>query len=76
MSSSLASYTAACRAASETRLDEDSDALLELARNAGMLVMLDAQIGRETYHSVTGSLAALRRFAAGLKACQREVSAA
>jgi hypothetical protein len=76
MSSTLASCTVACRTASETPLDDDSDALVELARNAGMMVMLDAQIGRETYHSVTGSLVALRRFAASLKASQREAAAA
>jgi hypothetical protein len=37
--------------------------VLELARQAGMLVMLDGQIGRERYHSVTGSLASLEHFA-------------
>jgi hypothetical protein len=37
--------------------------IIEIAKKAGMLVMLDAQIGRETYHSVCGSLPALQRFA-------------
>jgi hypothetical protein len=33
-----------------------------MARAAGLTVLLDGQIGREKYESVTGSLAALRRF--------------
>ncbi|WP_432207382.1 hypothetical protein [Burkholderia pyrrocinia] len=45
----------------------DRQALLALARDAGMMVMLDAQIGRERYESVTGSLAALARFAQALQ---------
>lgn len=40
--------------------------VLELARQSGMLVMLDGQIGRERYQSVAGSLAALERFADAL----------
>jgi len=32
-----------------------------------MMVMLDAQIGRERYESVTGSLASLARFAQALQ---------
>ena len=43
------------------------DSVLDLAREAGMTVMLDACIGRERYHSVTGSCAALERFA---RACR------
>nr|WP_043288660.1 hypothetical protein [Paraburkholderia oxyphila] len=46
---------------------DDADALLALARSAGMLVMLDGQIGREKYQSVAGSLHALQRFAAALR---------
>ena len=42
---------------------DDSDALLELARTSGMLVLLDAQIGQQRYHSVAGSVASLVRFA-------------
>ncbi|BCZ84430.1 hypothetical protein [Paraburkholderia terrae] len=42
------------------------DAILSIARRAGMLVMLDGRIGRETYHSVTGSLSSLHRFVADL----------
>ena len=43
------------------------DELLALAREAGMLVTLDGQIGRETYQSVTGSLASFERFAQALR---------
>ncbi|MEM5365839.1 hypothetical protein V4C53_07305 [Paraburkholderia azotifigens] len=42
------------------------DAILSIARRAGMLVMLDGRIGRETYQSVTGSLSSLQRFVADL----------
>lgn len=35
---------------------------LEMARAAGFVVLLDGRIGRETYHSVTGSVLALERF--------------
>ncbi|AWV00252.1 hypothetical protein DM992_12420 [Burkholderia sp. JP2-270] len=45
----------------------DTQTLLALAREAGMMVMLDAQIGRERYESVTGSLASLARFAQALQ---------
>ncbi|AIO70877.1 hypothetical protein [Burkholderia oklahomensis] len=44
-----------------------ADALLALARKAGMLVTLDGQIGRERYQSVAGSLASLMRFASALE---------
>jgi hypothetical protein len=37
--------------------------LIELARESGMAVLLDGKIGREEYVSVSGSLAALARFA-------------
>ena len=37
--------------------------LIELARESGMAVLLDGRIGREEYVSVSGSLAALARFA-------------
>lgn len=40
----------------------DTVALVALARDAGMLVTLDGQIGRERYESVTGSIATLARF--------------
>ncbi|WP_179404938.1 hypothetical protein [Burkholderia guangdongensis] len=48
--------------------DEELDALLALARQAGMLVTLDGQIGREKYQSVAGSVSALQRFVAALHA--------
>ena len=38
--------------------------LLEMARVAGLVVLLDARIGQQTYTTVTGSLAALERFEA------------
>ena len=37
--------------------------LLDRARQAGMAVMLDACIGRERFHSIAASAAALERFA-------------
>jgi hypothetical protein len=37
--------------------------LIELARESGMAVLLDARIGCQEYVSVSGSLAALERFA-------------
>ncbi len=46
---------------------------LEMARAAGFVILLDGKIGRETYHSVMGSLAALERFQA---LCGRNGSAA
>lgn len=36
--------------------------IIALAKAAGLMVMLQAVIGREEYHSVTGSLDALERF--------------
>ncbi|MGU7812168.1 hypothetical protein [Burkholderia sp. AW49-1] len=45
----------------------DTVALVALARDAGMLVILDGQIGRERYESVTGSIATLARFAQALR---------
>lgn len=45
----------------------EADTLLALAREAGMLVTLDGQIGREKYQSVAGSVASLQRFAAALR---------
>ncbi|MBY4871040.1 hypothetical protein DIE14_02620 [Burkholderia sp. Bp9017] len=44
----------------------DLDALLALARESGLLVTLDGQIGREKYQSVAGSVFALQRFATAL----------
>lgn len=45
----------------------DTQVLVTLARDAGMLVILDGQIGRERYESVTGSIATLARFAKALQ---------
>ena len=45
----------------------DSEALLTLARNAGMLVTLDGRIGREKCQSVAGSMLAFPRFSAALR---------
>jgi len=41
--------------------------ILELARNAGLLVTLDGQIGREKYQSVAGSLNSFLRFVDALR---------
>jgi len=45
----------------------DTQALAALARDAGMLVILDGQIGRERYESVTGLVATLARFVRALQ---------
>ncbi|HDR9481507.1 TPA: hypothetical protein QDC29_000112 [Burkholderia aenigmatica] len=54
------------------RPSDNIDTLLALAREAGLLVTLDGQIGREKYQSVAGSVLALQRFAAAL--CARAAS--
>lgn len=41
--------------------------ILELAREAGLLITLDGQIGREKYQSVAGSLSSFLRFVAALR---------
>jgi hypothetical protein len=46
--------------------------ILELARKSGMQVLLDAQIGQQSYHSVCGSLTALQRFADAVCAAKTE----
>ncbi|SDI33596.1 hypothetical protein [Paraburkholderia phenazinium] len=43
------------------------DQILALAHEAGMLITLDGQIGREKYQSIAGSLASFRRFAEALR---------
>ncbi|CAG9193997.1 hypothetical protein BCAR13_110082 [Paraburkholderia caribensis] len=40
-----------------------NDQLIKLARDAGLTVVLDGTIGTQHYHSVTGSIDALERFA-------------
>ncbi|HEX7907306.1 MAG TPA: hypothetical protein VF534_04340 [Paraburkholderia sp.] len=42
--------------------------IIEMARAAGLTVLLDGKIGREEYHSVSGSLPALRRFGEAFRA--------
>jgi len=37
--------------------------IIDMARESGMAVVLNARIGREEYHSVCGSLSALQKFA-------------
>jgi hypothetical protein len=37
--------------------------LIEMAKKSGMQVLLDAQIGSQSYHSVCGPLSSLQRFA-------------
>jgi hypothetical protein len=43
------------------------DQILALAHEAGMLITLDGQIGREKYQSIAGSLASFKRFAEALR---------
>lgn len=40
--------------------------ILDMARQSGMVVILEDNIGRERYQSVYGSLPALRRFVASV----------
>lgn len=47
--------------------DGEFDAIVELARRAGMLVTLDGQIGREKYQSIAGSLVSFRHFVETLR---------
>ncbi|KVT41255.1 hypothetical protein [Burkholderia ubonensis] len=69
-----ASAPAPATSAPELHDMPDTQALLALAREAGMLVTLDAQIGRVRYESVTGSIAALARFAQALQLATLEVA--
>jgi hypothetical protein len=52
--------------ADEARSDEMAT-LISLARDAGMLITLDGQIGREKYQSIAGSLTSLHCFAVKLQ---------
>ncbi|MGF6770259.1 hypothetical protein P3T18_002738 [Paraburkholderia sp. GAS199] len=45
--------------------------IIDMARQSGMAVVLDARIGREEYHSVCGSLAALQKFADAIRSTTR-----
>ncbi|MEA3122467.1 MAG: hypothetical protein QOH33_2045 [Paraburkholderia sp.] len=42
--------------------------IIDIATQAGLQVLLDARIGSQTYHSVSGSLPALQRFADAVRA--------
>ncbi|WP_118182935.1 hypothetical protein [Paraburkholderia phosphatilytica] len=48
--------------------------VLALSREAGMQIVLDARIGRQTYHSVRGTLTSLQRFADAVLAASRRDS--
>lgn len=48
--------------------------ILELARESGMLVLLDGRIGRQEYHSVHGSLQTLQRFAEAVLTASNDFS--
>jgi hypothetical protein len=54
----------------------DADHVLALARDAGLLITLDGQIGRQKYQSVAGSLTAFMRFVDALRENLIEGSAA
>ncbi|HWX12669.1 MAG TPA: hypothetical protein VNZ04_11850 [Trinickia sp.] len=42
--------------------------IIEMATQAGLQVLLNARIGSQTYHSISGSLPALQRFADAVRA--------
>ena len=42
--------------------------IFDMAARAGLQVLLDARIGNETYHSVSGSVVSLQRFADAIAA--------
>lgn len=50
--------------------------IITLARTSGLQILLDARIGRETYHSVSGSLSSLQRFADAIRAAVEDERAA
>jgi hypothetical protein len=50
--------------------------IVSIARTAGLQILLDARIGRETYHSVSGSLSSLQRFADAVCAARADEVAA
>jgi hypothetical protein len=57
-----------------TDTGDDINRILQLAREAGMLVTLDGQIGRQKYQSIAGSLNAFHRFAQALRAIATQPS--
>ncbi|XUW92735.1 hypothetical protein OH764_23395 [Burkholderia sp. M6-3] len=70
----------AANAPTESPLCDEPDAagdfnrILTLARDAGMLVTLDGQIGRQKYQSIAGSLQAFRRFVQALSDATAQAS--
>jgi hypothetical protein len=52
------------------------DAILALARESGLLITLDGQIGREKYQSIAGSLHAFKRFAEALCEAMDQIASA
>jgi hypothetical protein len=51
---------------------KEIEQIVQLAREAGLLVTLDGRIGRETYQSVAGSLASFLRFVDALRGALAE----
>ena len=51
------------------------EAIVQLARDAGLLVTLDGRIGSETYQSVAGSLTSFLRFVDALRGALAEKEA-
>ena len=51
------------------------EAIVQLARDAGLLVTLNGRIGRETYQSVAGSLTSFLRFVDALRGALAEKEA-
>ncbi|REE22373.1 hypothetical protein B0G81_1260 [Paraburkholderia sp. BL6665CI2N2] len=51
----------------KTRIGVSKMNIIDMARESGMAVILDARIGREEYHSVCGSLSALEKFADAIR---------
>jgi hypothetical protein len=49
--------------------------IIDMARQSGMAVILDARIGREEYHSVCGSLSALQKFADAIREAPKHCQA-
>ncbi|TKC86906.1 hypothetical protein FAZ69_19955 [Trinickia terrae] len=75
----MSNHAFAASAAETGKVEDSADdfaAIVELARQAGMLVTLDGQIGREKYQSIGGSLASFRRFVEALRGSLGEQLAA
>jgi hypothetical protein len=50
--------------------------IVKIAKAAGLQILLDARIGQQTYHSVSGSLSSLQRFADAVCAAMADEVAA